>query len=1058
MQFLSKLSKIIQLTLLCVTFFGVIGVGIVSSNSIIKVYAAATFTYEIAKCDNSSNGTCTEGNSQMPGFDKGVFSGCKEVTSTLNQLKTIICDKAPAGVAKYTAKFNKSDCTNTECNIGAPSNIKIASRICTTVGEDKFCALKSYTGETIYTNDDKAFFVLIDSKNTKGDQTITCEVGIVGDPAIKNGLNVGGAKTNCRIGNAATTKAISDQCYSYNAAKAGQELAFSDNIGLNCQIREGALFKYWENIGKGNFGIEPPDGKRYTVGPETMKKMCGDVGPALCSGGEVAGDESKLQAEFTKACSETGGYKKGDVTCATAAGVQPGSSTIVNTSPTANGVGGAFDSAIAGIFGFLIKIVLGIILIILLLIEYVQAQLFLVMSVIIATLLDLSPTSSVLESVAKPIWAIFVGIANFVLVAAVVWIGVQVMVGLKKVSEVTNSLLYIAVYALIENTTFTMIAFVVYIMDSFAKLLVFIFAGGDLTNLLNAMGGLFGSISSFRTQGSIVPDKFLDSLGAGFDKDPSALINLVVGEVVIVIAMMFMILIYYKMFIVVISRVTLLILLMITSPIWVLGLLLDSTGLVTGQAKGMLDQIKNTLFGLVAFNTGFVVILVLAFRIGQESLTRITAVTGGITPPNLFGSVGGVVASAQGVVGGVSGMVVLAQWITVSFIPFALTLSVLKIGTDFLVDGAIPKIIQGLGSQAASVIGNSARALGTADINSMVKATRDVTRTSLGLGTFKNGQFQRSAAGDLIEGAAIGSTAGTVRATSRSVGLVAGGIGNAANLVGLKGAGNYMKGVGKNMDAPFESLGVAKLGRKIDRGSGGLLTELGMVDPNSRISKELEAKSKEAREGYIANQEKSFDEGLKEYESEQQALLDRNIEKQQESYERYRINLEQKEVEQQQKYTDQNIRNKAAGRPEITRQDFDRSTAGGGYTREQLDTKKQFDDRVDTTTGKKLFDRYNGVESNFARKDQARRDGRYSDAEVYDKAIKADALSSNTNLSTSYKDYKTAKNQLSDIQDELQNETDPGKRATIFRKKVAKEKEINKLLGNKEFKQETPWY
>ncbi len=552
--------------------------------------------------------------------------------------------------------------------------------------------------------------------------------------------------------------------------------------------------KIW-NVG--NFYKMKVDGKWAEFDQSTLDKICGE--PVKADTSRVFLCPKVKQADFIK------NYQTEAKTNKTGAFLSDGTGKDVNESikGTNKTEGDPLTNGINNIFSFLLKIVLAVVLILLIAIEMIQGMVFLIMSTIISTLMDLSPTSSILANVAKPLWGVFVGIANFILVSAVVWTGVQVMVGLKKVSEITNTLLYLAVYALIENTTFQLISFVVYIMDSFAKLLVFIFAGGDLNSLFIGMAGLFGSISRFRNSGSVNPDvdKFLKGAGDVFQGDTSYVLFQVVTEAVIVMAMLAMIVIFYRVFIVVISRVVILILLMITSPIWVLLLLLNegSPGLVPANINGMLTQIRETLIGLIIFNVGFVVIMIISFLIGQKSYAELNVLQA--TNP-LIASNGGVVASADAISGLVSGKVsdiaLIAQWITIAFLPSMLTLATMWILTDALREGAIPKILGEMANKAATAVGQAGMSLGTGDFKSLAKQGSNFAQASIGLKDFSG---KDTVAGGLIKGAGVGTLRGLPSvAYGATGGLIGAGIGGAGNVAeffgkdgkGLKDNGNYI--------------------------------------------------------------------------------------------------------------------------------------------------------------------------------------------------------------------------------------------------------------------------
>jgi hypothetical protein len=292
--------------------------------------------------------------------------------------------------------------------------------------------------------------------------------------------------------------------------------------------------------------------------------------------------------------------------------------SLTNAQDKAKAAGG---NALGGLFSFLYKIVLVILLIVLILIEYLQLIVLTIMSYIISALLDLSPTAPILTKIGLPLWQIFANLANFLVVGFMVYVGAATMVGLRKTEQAGKDIVTISVLALLLNTTYFFLNFIISTMDGFAKLLVAVFVGkGGLFGLFTGMFGLFSKVSVIRDgQGAINVDNpfsvvssfgntvtsTIGKVGEQFGQDESALTFTFLGEALVVVSFFIILLIFKDTFVLVFARITILLLLLITSPVWVVAYFLKDI-FKSSSIASSISKLPSQLFGTIVFNFAMV--------------------------------------------------------------------------------------------------------------------------------------------------------------------------------------------------------------------------------------------------------------------------------------------------------------------------------------------------------------------------------------------------------------------------------------------------------------------
>ena len=348
------------------------------------------------------------------------------------------------------------------------------------------------------------------------------------------------------------------------------------------------------------------------------------------------------------------------------------------------------SSGIGAVFSIVYKIVMMIVLALLVIIEYVQMAVLLIMSTIISILLGLSPTTKFLNDIAVPLWNVFANLANLMMGFLFIFTGAQAMMGAIKSQEAISRLIQLSIYTIVSNFTYLVLAFVIGFADGFARILIAVFAGGDLLKLFWSLLAQFGGISEVRNTNSLFPatDKITSGISAGFsDAGVGVFTNLVLKESIIVIMLFVVIIIFKDTFILVVTRTTVLLLYLITSPLLALAYLVKD--MMPSAIKSQLDPLISKLFVTISFNLTFIIAILLTFTItnqANEGIKKILPATTDIakSAKKVASMVdfGGITANAQAD-GGVESAVNSLVNTTAALIPVFLGLAVLFLVNDF---------------------------------------------------------------------------------------------------------------------------------------------------------------------------------------------------------------------------------------------------------------------------------------------------------------------------------------------------------------------------------------
>jgi hypothetical protein len=278
--------------------------------------------------------------------------------------------------------------------------------------------------------------------------------------------------------------------------------------------------------------------------------------------------------------------------------------------PSDTTAGAEAAKAAGGIFTILYNIILTIIYILLILVRYVQMLVLLLISGVMASLLSLSPTTSFIVNIGTPLWSTFVNLANLGAIAILIYLGAATMIGIMKTEQAIKGGTQVAIYVLISQFTYLGLAFIIAMVDNFTKVVVTVFAGGNVFNIFIALFTSIGKLDQINTEGALLPD-ILKSAGsvAGLAFQGKDITSTVVSEAIIIIVLTFLMMAFWNLFTMVAARMTILLILMITSPIWVLGYLVKDA--LPGNMKSNLDKLVTQLYGAVLFNFIFVVSMVL---------------------------------------------------------------------------------------------------------------------------------------------------------------------------------------------------------------------------------------------------------------------------------------------------------------------------------------------------------------------------------------------------------------------------------------------------------------
>jgi hypothetical protein len=279
----------------------------------------------------------------------------------------------------------------------------------------------------------------------------------------------------------------------------------------------------------------------------------------------------------------------------------------------------AAKDALGGIFSILYKIIGTIIFVLLFIVRYLQMIVLLLFISVMTVLLNLSPNSSLLTSLAVPLWGIFAQIANLGAVAILIYLGSATMIGIMKYDEAIKKGTQVALYTFVASFTYFGLAFMISLLDGFVKLIVYVFGGGSTFKLFEALIGSVSSISKISgAGGSLIPDIGKGFQGAAevFGKSDTGITTTLIQEIIVVIGLTFILIVFKNVFFMLLTRVAILLLLLITSPLWVLGYLVKDT--LPGNLKGQMEKAVELTLNSIVFNFAFVITLVLVTIITQR--------------------------------------------------------------------------------------------------------------------------------------------------------------------------------------------------------------------------------------------------------------------------------------------------------------------------------------------------------------------------------------------------------------------------------------------------------
>jgi hypothetical protein len=270
-------------------------------------------------------------------------------------------------------------------------------------------------------------------------------------------------------------------------------------------------------------------------------------------------------------------------------------------------------------FTLIYRIIAMIIFALLFVVRYFQTFILLAFISIMTVLLNLSPNTSFLTQLAVPLWGIFAQIANLGAVFVLIYLGSATMIGIMKYDEAIKKGTQVALYTFVSSFTYFGLAFVISLLDGFTKLIVYVFGGGSIFKLFEA---LLSSVSSISTIGyvglNLVPD--VGALANGIGKfgqggTPEITTNLV-SEIIVVVGLTLILIVFKNIFFMLLTRVAILLLLLITSPMWVLGYLVKDS--LPGDLKGQMEKAVTLTFNSIVFNFAFILTLVLVTIITQK--------------------------------------------------------------------------------------------------------------------------------------------------------------------------------------------------------------------------------------------------------------------------------------------------------------------------------------------------------------------------------------------------------------------------------------------------------
>jgi hypothetical protein len=300
----------------------------------------------------------------------------------------------------------------------------------------------------------------------------------------------------------------------------------------------------------------------------------------------------------------------------------PNLSTAISTNNLAPAKKQPDGDLLGGLFTLIYKIVAAIIMALLFLVRYLQMTVLLLFISVMTVLLNLSPNTGFLTTLAVPLWSIFAQIASLGAVGILIFLGSATMIGIEGF-EYTKTIergAKVAIYVFVSNFTYFGLAFAISLLDGFTKLIVFVFGGGSVFKLFEALIASVSSISKVGPGTSLIPsfEGIGQSIGAVFGQTGSAgdVTTTLVKEIIVVVGLGLIIWVFGRIFFMLLTRVAILLLLLITSPIWVLGILVKDS--LPSELQGQVTKAVSLVSGTVLFNFAFITTLVLVTIITQK--------------------------------------------------------------------------------------------------------------------------------------------------------------------------------------------------------------------------------------------------------------------------------------------------------------------------------------------------------------------------------------------------------------------------------------------------------
>jgi hypothetical protein len=644
-QIQNTISKVqfLRKGLLVVAVLGMLVSGFVIGDGV-RVEAEVTEGYYLMFCktDGLQSGECKDTGSFLtpvtPNYPDKIFGGCEPTNASVNDnLADWFCksSKDNSDLVKKAYKISDaSKCVDSKCEDGGKS-----FEGCTKKENIRFCAnivggATTEDSATVSKQADGALRVVLNYNEKNINRSCVVEVventkvngsyipkGIVAcaKGEIKTAGEIIKAEEKEEIANTSGITYVSRQgCQAISPQVKGNIGLNRDNVTLNC-YKETVTFSGGEKsdiwYSKPTFVIMDPQNRTVIIDLESMVELCGD--PVFNDG-----------AKFCKLTKEAF-FKEVDKKVASSDGVdfvrgEAGTnSTGVAGVGSGKTVGGAVGDIAGGLFTIIYQIVAAIIMVLLFIIRYLQMTVLLLFISVMTVLLNLSPNTGFLTTLAVPLWSIFAQIASLGAVGILIFLGSATMIGIDgfEYEKTIAKGAQVAIYVFVSNFTYFGLAFAISLLDGFTKLIVFVFGGGSVFKLFEALIASVSSISKIQNrQGgyALIPD-----IGNGisatfnvFGKSAGDVTTTLVAEIIVVIGLGLIIWVFGRIFFMLLTRVAILLLLLITSPIWVLGILVKDS--LPSGLQGQVSKAVDLVGGTIVFNFAFITTLVLVTIITQK--------------------------------------------------------------------------------------------------------------------------------------------------------------------------------------------------------------------------------------------------------------------------------------------------------------------------------------------------------------------------------------------------------------------------------------------------------